>query len=272
MSLKQKHTKTRWWFQPIWKNWVKMGSSSPILGGRNNKKTYLSCHHLENHHLEIYQLTIFSPKIPHRTAPVYSLVQGIANEIRLIWPRRTRKPPQPAGRGCGMARLPVILSCDMNGYLSSFMNLKWLLTIQFSMTGSFCLDIDTQEEGNNDHLFSVAKRPRVLKASGLTSKCSNLGRVQPSTFRIFKPPMVHVTDVIGCGWNKTSPPLKRKLYIPNKLAHKSWRNLPWCCQGAAKNHWRHPSAVYPRQKHDLQHCMCSTNTSDVTYWGEGTHP
>ena len=30
-----------WWFQPLWKIWVKMGSSSPNKG--ENKK-YLSCH------------------------------------------------------------------------------------------------------------------------------------------------------------------------------------------------------------------------------------
>ena len=36
-------------------------------------------------------------------------------------------------------------------------------------------------------------------------------------------------DVIGCGWNKTSPPQKRKLYQTN-IAHESWRNL----LGAAK--------------------------------------
>ena len=32
---------------------------------------------------------------PKGTAPVYSLVQGMAKEIRSIRPRRTRKPPQP---------------------------------------------------------------------------------------------------------------------------------------------------------------------------------
>ena len=35
-------TKTRWWFQPIWKICVKMGSSSPIFGGRNNKNYFTS--------------------------------------------------------------------------------------------------------------------------------------------------------------------------------------------------------------------------------------
>ena len=33
------HTMTRWWFQPIWKIFVKMGSSSPIFGLKI--KTYL---------------------------------------------------------------------------------------------------------------------------------------------------------------------------------------------------------------------------------------
>ncbi len=32
---------------------------------------------------------------PRSAAPVYSLVQGMAKEIRSIRPRRTRKPPQP---------------------------------------------------------------------------------------------------------------------------------------------------------------------------------
>ena len=49
----QYHNKTRfrkpyitgWWFQPIWKILVKMGSSSP---GRGENKTCLSCHHLDN--------------------------------------------------------------------------------------------------------------------------------------------------------------------------------------------------------------------------------
>ena len=33
-----------WWFQPIWKKTVKMGSSSPIFGVKMKK--CLSCHHL----------------------------------------------------------------------------------------------------------------------------------------------------------------------------------------------------------------------------------
>ena len=37
-------------FQPIWKTWVKMGSSSPIFGV--NIKKSLSCHHLE-----MYEIT-----------------------------------------------------------------------------------------------------------------------------------------------------------------------------------------------------------------------
>ena len=34
-----------WWLnQPLWKIWVKMGSSSPLFGVK--RPTYLSCHHL----------------------------------------------------------------------------------------------------------------------------------------------------------------------------------------------------------------------------------
>ena len=36
-------TTSSWWFQPLWKILVKMGSSSPIFG--LNIKKYLSCHH-----------------------------------------------------------------------------------------------------------------------------------------------------------------------------------------------------------------------------------
>ena len=38
-----KPTFSSWWFQPLWKIWVKMGSSSPKFGMKISK--YFSCHH-----------------------------------------------------------------------------------------------------------------------------------------------------------------------------------------------------------------------------------
>ena len=48
--VKKNRNKTGWWFQPLWKIWVKMDSSSPIFGV--NIKKSLSCHHLE-----MYEIT-----------------------------------------------------------------------------------------------------------------------------------------------------------------------------------------------------------------------
>ena len=49
---------TSWWFQPIWKIWVKRGISSPIFGVK--MKTYQ-----KKHHLPAYQLLPFVTRNDH---------------------------------------------------------------------------------------------------------------------------------------------------------------------------------------------------------------
>ena len=57
------YIKTAWWLQPIWKLFVKMGSSSPRIRGEN--KQYLKFHQIENIH-PVMKPTVMSPSTPKK--------------------------------------------------------------------------------------------------------------------------------------------------------------------------------------------------------------
>ena len=67
-------TSTSWWFQPIWKIWVKLDHLYHFPNFRDEDKKYLSCHHLDSFSILGFPLDIF-PSKPAPKPRVVSLLR-----------------------------------------------------------------------------------------------------------------------------------------------------------------------------------------------------